>query len=184
MKFNDLSQLATLDPDLPWAIFQKRLAGFGYALGYEPEKNASHVTLRTILEERIPNRLALKYGEIDDLCVAVKVSKGRQVLFTKIVPRSATGPDFKKWFLGSGTHYGRIEEVTFQIIPLPEHEEDWRISLPNQDKKRDFLKYVAASGIRPCWIRATGRDGLKLSLRLEGPHDLVEAEQSALDGYY
>ena len=64
------------------------------------------------------NRDEEKFGKIEDLCVALKVRMKECVVTTRNVPRAATGPDFKKIFIGSKGQYGEILEATLRIFKI------------------------------------------------------------------
>ncbi len=171
MKIDSISLLAMTPVKAPLKKIEAELSLQGYTLGYHPEKN---LTLEEALIGRIPNRFALKYGEIDDLCVSVKVQRGGEVFTTRNVPRSSTGPDFKKIFAVGD--YGKILEATLKIVPLPEKKGVHRFRI-KREKRDSFSKGLWASGIRPARVESTPSGFV---VYLEGPTDIVEAETKGL----
>lgn len=109
-----ISLLVTCSADIPLKQLEKSLAIQGYTLGYRPITKKS-MTLLQALEKRVPNRLSPRYGGIEDICVSIRVIRKGQIIATRNVPRAATGPDFKKIFIGSRGRYGKIIEATLRV---------------------------------------------------------------------
>ena len=126
-EIDKISLLVTCPSDMTLEALEKELRREGYSLRYRPKTSLKNLRLKKILEDRIPNRqpqLALADSpessqSIEDLCIALKVRTRYGVMVTKNVPRSATGPDFKKIFIGSKGMYGEILEATLKIYPAP-----------------------------------------------------------------
>ena len=170
------SLLLTCSVDETVAAAERRLNREGFTLGYRPAKSG-RLTLRRALERRIPNRDALLYGEIEDLCVSLQAVRKGEVLVTRNVPRAATGPDFKKILIGSGARYAKIDKVVLRIHPKPEAREKIRVSWTAKKDRDDFLKKFWGSGIRPAVFSASGRGA---SVILEGSREGLAAEFACL----
>lgn len=179
-KVDPVSLLAVCSADLPLKLIEKKLNENGLTFGYQPSRKGP-LTLKKALDERVPNLYALKYGEIDDICLSVKVRhhlhKAQEMLETKTVPRSATGPDFKKIFIGSRGACGEIVEATLRVIPLPPQKKKLGLHWTQAGKKRDFLKRFWASGSRPAMVEDKG---LRLLLSLEGLKEIVAQEEKVV----
>lgn len=114
MKIDEISLVVTCSADIPFQQLEKQLSKQGYTLGYRPIAKRS-LTLLKALEKRVPNKLSSRYGGIEDICVSIRVIRKGQIIATRNVPRAATGPDFKKIFIGSRGRYGKIIEATLRI---------------------------------------------------------------------
>ena len=151
MTIDDVSLLVTVPVTVSLKTLESKLREKGFTLGYSPTIRTYHnKPLRKILDERIPNLYALRYGEIDDICMAVKCRlKGgtRETAQTKKVPRAATGPDFKKIFIGSRRRHGDLLEATLRIVPLPEAKKTVRVTWRTPPRRGELLKQLWASGI-------------------------------------
>lgn len=182
IKIDEVSLLAAAPVEMALCELEMGLRQRGYTLGYEPilpVPAKKTVSLRRVLEERVPNGCALRYGEIDDLCVSLKVRRRPGgVVVTKNVPRSATGPDFKKIFIGSKSRYGKILKATLRIVRLPEKQEGLELSWRDPQKRLKFLRRLSTSGVRPVRVEKRGRRGLKIII--EGMSLLVRAERECL----
>lgn len=172
-----ISFVASCASTIKLARLEKLLNYEGYSLGYKPTLE-NVLTLRQALDERIPNQYARKYGEIDDICLSLKAVRHGKAVETKRVPRAATGPDFKKIFIGSGSKYGRILEVTLRIIPLPKERSVLEIHWKGAGSRRNFLKLLDASGVRPVFFEKKG--GRKILIHIEGTEEGVQAEGKCL----
>ena len=170
------SLLLTCAVDQPLASLERRLNREGFTLGYRPAKGG-RTTLRQALEKRIPNRDALLYGEIEDLCVSLKAIRKGEDLITRNVPRAATGPDFKKILIGSGARYAKIDKAVLRIHPRPEAREKIRVAWTAKKDRDDFLKKFWGSGIRPAVFSASARGA---AVTLEGSREGVAAERACL----
>lgn len=174
------SLLMTVTTSTTLKDFRSFLAERGYAFGFFAGKSAESCTLKNILENRITNLWHLRYGSIDDLCTALIVDTPLGHVRTKLVPRSATGPDLKKIFIGSHHHYGEIEQAVLQIMHPPELKKT--VTFKNSGSKNAFpfhnLKQkIWAAGIRPLTMIAK-KD--TLVIELEGLKDVVLAEEKFL----
>jgi hypothetical protein len=176
MKFllDSYSLLLTCPPETALRDIESSLSELNLTLGYHPSQKVR--TLGEALTKRIPNLLSERYGEIDDLCVSLKALQRGPLIQTKNVPRSATGPDFKK-ILASGNGFVLVE-VTLRVSPKPEKRAGALIRWKNREGLAGFLKLFWASGIRPSRFQKKGSKALTIAL--EGFSDVVEAEMSEL----
>ena len=174
------SLLAKVSTKTPLKDFRKFLEERGYAFGFFAGKEAESCTLKNILENRITNLWHLRYGTIEDLCTSLIVETPLGHIRTKLVPRSATGPDLKKVFIGSHHHYGDIEQAVLQIMHPPELRKTVTLKISGSKNAFNFhnLKQkIWASGIRPLTMLAEKNN---LVIELEGLKDIVLAEEKLL----
>ncbi|MBI4196888.1 MAG: FAD-binding oxidoreductase [Deltaproteobacteria bacterium] len=168
---DEISLTATCPATLLIADLETYLRKKKYTLGYQPEAGTK-LTLQKALEKRMPNRWAARYGEIDNICMALSVNTPFGPIQTRRAPRAATGPDFKKIFIGSSKKYGTLQEVILRVSPRPERE----IALQIRWKKRnqeDFLKRFLGSGVS---FRSLQKmNSQELEIELCGSRESVEA---------
>ncbi|MBI3541524.1 MAG: FAD-binding oxidoreductase [Deltaproteobacteria bacterium] len=179
MKIDEISLLVTVSPKVSLRLLEQELHRRGYTLGYLPASTHSALTLQEALEKKIPNQQALRYGEIDTLCVSLKAKLRltKKIVTTRNVPRSATGPDFKKILIGSKRRYGKIEEATLRINSLPEKRVHLKLLWKSKVDKERFLKHFWALGVRPVSLKSEKKAVL---IQLEGLKTIVRAERDAL----
>lgn len=178
MKLDAVSFLVTVDPNVRFVELETGLNEEGLTLGYAPQSSVPRLTMRRILEERIPNRYGLHYGEVDDLCVSLKVRWKTRDITTKKTPRSATGPDLKKIFIGSRGRYGKIQEVVLRISPYALKKRKLKGLWKTVAGRGAFERRLWASGVRPFSLRREGSKGLVIDLGGRG--DLVRAQKDCL----
>lgn len=173
------SLLVTCDAGERLDKLEKRLNREGFTLGYRPLSISRRraMTLLEALERRVPNRDALLYGGVDDLCVSLQAMRKGEAIATRNVPRAATGPDFKKILIGSGRRYGKILKAVLKIHPLPAVRETLRIAWREKKSRDGFLKAFWGSGIRPARFQAGPRS---VTITLEGSKEMTSAEKKCL----
>lgn len=174
IKIDPISLTVQCATDLSWKRLQSELKRRGYSLGYEPiGQNPGN--LKKILERRLPNRWGRRYGEIEEICVALLAETTEGRLRTKVVPRSSTGPDFKRILIGSEGRYGQIREVVLRIGILQKRK---RIELPlSRISLKEFFYRLGASGVHPLALTFRGK---RVEVILEGPPSRLRAEIQAL----
>ena len=120
ISIDEISQVASVSTTISCEELNDRLSHKGWTMGYYPALQ-SKVSLLTCLNENRPNLLWRRYGALEDICLnlGVKGIKKRDYL-TKRVSRAATGPDFKRLFLGNGGKLGKIEQATLRIHSMPQ----------------------------------------------------------------
>ena len=179
MTLHQVSQLLTASVSLSLQEIEKYLNHEGFTLGYRPLTKGK-MTLLSVLNRRIPNQAAFKYGEIDDICVAVKIKKGSTIFSTKLTPRSATGPEFKRVFIGSHSQFGKFIEATLKIWPLPEEVKKLNLVWKKATDQENFLKLFWSSGIRPSLFQVSKN---KLQLEIEGDAEMIQIEVGCIEQY-
>lgn len=176
MKINDFDLLCEVKASDDIQACENELNRLGWTFGYFC-KNPK-LTFGQALSQRLPNRYALQYGEIDDLCLSLTaVWKGKSIV-TKKVSRAATGPDLKQIFIGSQNRYGRIVSAILRISPLPEAQQKLVLDFSTPRDIRIFLKKISNSGLRPLYVeRVKARI---IHMELIGPEMRLRAEMTAL----
>jgi alkyldihydroxyacetonephosphate synthase len=143
---------------------------------------------------RSAGQLSTKYGNIEEMLLAFEaVLPGGRVVRTRPVPRSATGPDLRAFFLGSEGTLGILTEATFRVHPLPAAAARRSFSFGDVHAGLETIRSIVRLGWKPAVVRLydgieAGRsfagaapDGHALLLvQTEGPKELVEAELSAV----
>lgn len=176
MKLDQESLLLTVPASTTLQEIENFLKKFRLGLRFSPTtslKNYKNLTIKKILSENIHNLHALRYGEIDDICLSLTAKTSLGKIQTKSVPRSATGPDLKKIFIGSHGKYGEILEATLRVVPLPEKIKKISLKFHSQKKQELFLRTLWAHGLRPARLKKLKNT---LILELEGLSEVVDTE--------
>jgi alkyldihydroxyacetonephosphate synthase len=112
--------LATFGAGIDGPALEAALGARGLVLGHTPQ-SFEYSTLGGWIATRSAGQQSNGYGGIEDLVVSVRVVTPRGVLATRVVPRSATGPDLDELVLGSEGTLGVITEATLRVSPRPAH---------------------------------------------------------------
>lgn len=162
MEFEPTSLLVRCDTRLSLKKLEHWLNQKGYSLG----------------QPVIPSgtlKKALDNGKLEEICMAVQVEGRYGKIQTKQAPRTATGPDFKKLFVGSGGIF-KICEATLRVVSIPEKKQPLLLRWKETKNQAHFLHRLAGSGIHATLTQRVG--GLKI--QLSGMKELVTAEAKTL----
>jgi alkyldihydroxyacetonephosphate synthase len=109
------AETGIIHQDLEWAANER-----GYSLMHFPSSIGCS-TLGGFLAHRGTGVLSTKYGNIDDLCVAMEiVLPNGSIINTLPVPKSSAGPDLKSLFTGSEGTLGVITKAEMKFFDIPE----------------------------------------------------------------
>ena len=78
-----------------------------------------------------------------------------QVLRTRGVPKSSTGPNLTQLFIGGEGVFGLITEATLQVFPVPEAHASWSLRFPTFAQGFAAVAEMAAIGLRPALMELT-----------------------------
>ncbi|HMF33867.1 MAG TPA: FAD-binding oxidoreductase [Candidatus Lokiarchaeia archaeon] len=154
-------------------------------------------TVGGFLASRSAGALSSKYGKIEDMCEALEVVVPTgEVVRTRKVPRSATGPDFKQLFIGSEGTLGVITEATLRIWPQPEDRRFDSYLFANLKDAitavREFFRHRIFCSILRLYDDVDARmsyglsdipkDAALLIVAWDGDRDVVDLEQKKCTG--
>jgi FAD/FMN-containing dehydrogenase len=133
-----------------------------------------------------------QYGSMGEQVLGLEVvlSDG-QVLRTRAVPKSSTGPDLTQLFIGAEGIFGLITEATLQVFPAPEGHALLAFTFPTFAHGFAAISEMAGVGLRPALLELTEDfptgevarslieryPGVSLYLGAEGFQELVEAQR-------
>ncbi len=196
----DLSRMARIDVDpenmtvdsqagVYGPQLEAALTSHGLHLGHVPQ--SFHIsTVGGWISTKAIGQLSTKYGGIEDRLLGLDaVLADGTVVSSKRVPRSSTGPDWWRMFIGAEGTLGVVTGATLSAFPIPDHHE-WSVwSFESMRHGLQFLSRVAQSQIKPSVARlydpadaainfgALGIEtGALAMLRFEGKSSLVRAE--------
>jgi FAD/FMN-containing dehydrogenase len=133
-----------------------------------------------------------QYGSMGEQVLGLEVVlPDGQVLQTRAVPKSSTGPDLTQLFIGAEGVFGLITEATLQVFPAPEAHALLAFAFPTFGHGLAAVMEMAAVGLQPALmeltedfpIEQTARSlierypGVSLYLGCEGFQELVEAQR-------
>ena len=170
----------------------------GFTLGHFPSSIYCS-TLGGWIATRSAGQLSTGYGNIEDMVLAIEaVLPGGEILKTKAVPRSATGPDLTRLFIGSEGTLGVITQAVLALNPVPEAYKHASYLWESVSGGLDGIRKVMQTGLTPSLVRLydeldtkialkeEGEDlqGCLLLIRFEGHPEIVEAQFRVADGFF
>ena len=189
-EIDETSLVATVETGINGQILEDRLLARGYTLGHLPQSIRAS-TLGGWIAHRAAGVASTRYGKIEDIVEALEVVLPTgEVLTTRSVPRSSTGPDLDQLFLGSEGAYGIVTAATLAIHHAPEAREFQAYALPGFDTALDAIRRVIQRELRPAIVRLYDAEEAKPHLGglglpegavmllwgSEGPRELVDFE--------
>jgi FAD/FMN-containing dehydrogenase len=133
-----------------------------------------------------------QYGSMGEQVLGLEVVlPDGQVLRTRAVPKSSTGPDLTQLFIGAEGVFGLITEATLQVFPAPEAHALLAFTFPTFAHGFAAVAEMAAMGLRPALLELTEDfpvensarslieryPGVSLYVGCEGFQELVEAQR-------
>jgi FAD/FMN-containing dehydrogenase len=133
-----------------------------------------------------------QYGSMGEQVLGLEVVlPDGQVLRTRAVPKSSTGPDLTQFFIGAEGVLGLITEATLQVFPAPEAHALLAFAFPTFAHGFAAVLEMAAVGLHPALMELTEdfpvdkiapslierHPGVSLYIGCEGFQELVEAQR-------
>jgi alkyldihydroxyacetonephosphate synthase len=184
--------LVTVGAGMLGVEMEADLAARGFTVGHYPQ-SLYISSVGGWVAARGSGTFSSRYGNIEDMVVGLEVVLPTgEILRTKAVPRSASGPDIKQLFIGSEGTLGVITHVTSRMWPLPEVRSLRALSFPSFKAGLGAIRTVVQDGVRPAVVRLydpdEGRPILErfghdpgrwlLVLAFDGSRRMVELEES------
>jgi alkyldihydroxyacetonephosphate synthase len=133
-----------------------------------------------------------QYGSMGEQVLGLEVVlPDGQLLRTRAVPKSSTGPDLTQLFIGAEGVFGLITEATLQVFPAPEAHALLAFTFPTFAPGFAAVAEMASIGLRPALMELTEdfpsgdmarslierAPGISLYLGCEGFQGLVAAQR-------
>jgi alkyldihydroxyacetonephosphate synthase len=171
---------------------EEALRAEGLTLGHDPWT----VGIATVGGAISTNGLGYRggqYGSMGEQVLGLEVVlPDGQILRTRAVPQSSTGPDLTQLFIGAEGVFGLIAEATLQVFPAPEAHALLGFAFPTFAQGFAAVAEMAAVGLRPALLELTDdipelspfaaamiarQPGVTLYLGCEGFQGFVEAQR-------
>jgi len=177
-----MSKMISIDKQSRTAVFQvgvmgpdldEQLGRHGFMFGHDPDSYI-YSCLGGWIGARSSGAYSNKYGDIEDMVLAVKlVTPGRGVIETPVAPRQC-GMDLKHIIIGSEGAIGIVTEATIKIEPLPavRRYEGWLF--PSFEAGFAAFYKLTNAGISPCCLRLYDDDETRMSFALKTDTPFVQ----------
>lgn len=168
---------ATAEAGVVLADLNTALAPHGLLLGHDPWTVPLATVGGTISTNSLGYRGA-KYGSMGDQVLALEVVlPDGEVLRTRAVPRSSTGPRLHDLFIGAEGAFGVITAATLRVFPVPERRELVALDFPSFAHGFNAAQAMFAIGLTPALLDYGGPPGgrARMYLGFEGLTEEVAA---------
>ncbi len=152
LEIDEASGLARIQAGALGPAIEEQLAARGYTLGHFPD-SFTHSTLGGWIATRSSGMQSDKYGDIADITRAVRVAVPGDLLVTRPVPSTSTGPSVREMVLGSEGRIGVITEATVQVHRVPEVRVVLGYLFPSWEAGLAAMQELAASDAAPSITR-------------------------------
>ena len=119
-------------------------------------------------------RRGTAYGDLRDLCFAVRgLLASGEPLETRPVPRSATGPELDRAFIGAQGRLGIITRVTLRVTTVPKNSDEVIFEFGDTASAIEAARVALRRGVKPRAGRVLSHEGramvaLELAAHSEG----------------
>ncbi|KEG10330.1 putative alkyl-dihydroxyacetone phosphate synthase [Trypanosoma grayi] len=177
-----MGRLLSVDKESGIAVFEagalgpdmdEQLAPHGFMVGHDPDSYV-HSTLGGWIGARGSGAMSNKYGDIENMVLAMKVATPIGVVETPITSRPC-GVDLNAMFIGSEGSFGIITEATIKVERIPEvrHYEGWLF--PSFEAAFSAFHTCTRKGIHPCTMRLYDEDDTRLSFAASTDNSVVKS---------
>ena len=164
LNINNFSLTAKVQSGIIGENLERRLNRFGLTLCHYP-MSITTSSIGGFLATRASGILSTKYGNIDDMVLGIKVVLPTgEIIETKPLPKTSTGPDTMRMFLGSEGLLGVITEVVLKLRKIPE-EQRFRVYIfDNIEHAVDAIREFMQSDIVPAIVRLYDKQDTAITL--------------------
>ncbi len=153
VEIDDVSLLVRVQPGINGQRLEDQLNARGYTLGHFPQSLRAS-TLGGWIAHRAAGVASTRFGKIEDLVEALEVVLPTgEIVRTRAVPRSATGPDLDQLFIGSEGAFGIVTEATVTIRLCPAARQWQAYSVDSFPAALDAIRRVIQQDLRPAIVR-------------------------------
>jgi FAD/FMN-containing dehydrogenases len=193
LEINDKNLTVTVQLGINAMDLERALNKEGYTMGHSPQSIYCSA-LGGNLSTRAAGQFSTKYGKIDDMLISLEaVLPMGEIIRSKNVPKSSTGPATERLLLGAEGTLGIITEATLKIWPYPEERALRSYSFENLESGLEVIRKILRKGMFPAVIRlydeaetarhfyqtSRAKGKCMLILVMEGDRELVDMEKKA-----
>ncbi|MBU7033304.1 MAG: FAD-binding oxidoreductase [Theionarchaea archaeon] len=191
LAINDTNLTVTVQSGINGMNLERTLNHEGYTMGHIPQSLYCS-SLGGWLACRAAGQFSTKYGKIDDMIISLEaVLPQGEIIRSKSVPNSSTGPQIDRLLLGAEGILGIVTEATLKIWPYPEERILRSYSFHSVHDGLESIRLILRKGIFPAVVRLydeietsrhfydipEAQDKCMLILVMEGSKVLVEIEE-------
>lgn len=166
-RFSEHSLFVEVEAGVVIERLERMLNSHGMTLGYVHPRAVMRTAGAAIARNLLVRR-GTAFGDLKDLAFAVRglLANGSPVE-TRPVPRSATGPEIDRAFIGAEGRLGIITKATLRIAALPPFKEAIAFEMKSANEAVECARLVLHRGVRPAAARVIAtNDGATVAFEL------------------
>ncbi len=145
-------RMARVEPGVVLGDLHSRARDAGLMVGHDPWSRPIASVGGAVSTNGV-GYLAGKYGSMGEQVLGLEVVLGTgEVLRTRAVPKSSTGPSLRHLFIGAEGVFGIITEIELRLFPRPERRMLAGYRFPRFEAGLDAVMQMMAIGLRPSMI--------------------------------
>jgi alkyldihydroxyacetonephosphate synthase len=153
LALNDVNLTVRVQPGINGMNLERTLNRKGYTMGHIPQSLYCS-TLGGWLACRAAGQFSTKYGKIDDMVISLEaVLPQGEIIKSKTVPKSSTGPQIDRLLLGSEGTLGIITECTLKIWLYTEKRVFQSYAFSELEQALESIRLILRRGIYPAVVR-------------------------------
>ena len=143
---------ATVQPGIVLGTLEEALRAEGLTLGHDPWTLGIATVGGAISTDSLGYRGG-QYGSMGAQVLGLEVVLPQgEILRTRAVPKSSTGPDLTQLFIGAEGVFGLLTEATLQVFPAPEAHALLAFTFATFAQGFGVVQEMAAAGLRPALL--------------------------------
>jgi alkyldihydroxyacetonephosphate synthase len=152
-RFSDHSLFVEVEAGVVLERLERMLNGHGMTLGFVHPRAVMRTAGAAIARNLLVRR-GIAFGDLRDITFAVRglLANGATVE-TRPVPRSATGPELDRAFIGAQGRLGIITKATLRIAAMPPHRDALAFEMRDVDAAVECARLALHRGVRPAAAR-------------------------------
>ncbi len=194
IRIDETNLTITAQPGINGMNLERELNRKGYTMGHIPQSLYCS-SLGGWLACRAAGQFSTKYGKIDDMVVSLEaVLPQGEIIRSKTVPKSSTGPQIDRLLLGAEGTLGIITEATLKIWLYPEKRVLQSYVYSELREGLDSIRAILRRGFFPAVVRLydeietsrhfydteKAKGKCMLILVMEGDRELVDVEEKVI----
>jgi FAD/FMN-containing dehydrogenase len=160
---------------------ERMLNGHGMTLGHVHPRAVMRTAGAAIARNLLVRR-GIAFGDLKDISFAVRglLANGTPVE-TRPVPRSATGPELDRAFIGAQGRLGIITKATLRIAAMPPYRDALAFEMPAIEEAIECARLSLHRGVRPAAARVmSAGEGAIVAFELAHHHEEVMKGATAI----
>jgi FAD/FMN-containing dehydrogenases len=142
LEINDKNLEVRVQPGINLMNLERMLNKEGYTMGHSPQSIYCSA-LGGNISTRAAGQFSTKYGKIDDMVISLEcVLPTGEIIRSKNVPKSSTGPSIERLFIGAEGTLGIITEATMKIWPYPEKKTLMSYAFENLEDGLEVIRKI------------------------------------------